>query len=190
MTAVSSLCTKGLLLKDGMVKLNGEIDNVILSYANEKGNSGVNRIIIDDKFEKQIRFTSFNFLKLNNGQLTTKESAKLLVTLESKVKKSGIFIGVGINDNFDNRLFTLFSRFQKQSFDINVGTNIIHCDVDFLVLKPGTYFVELFAGNDTQTFDYYDKFLAFDVYPQMKNNEIYPDSSQGCIVLNQKWRHE
>ncbi len=111
----------------------------------------------------------------------------MAVEIESTEIINGVFIGIGINDTNDLRLLTLFSKFHNQSFTLHPGRNYIQCEVESFYLKPGIYRVEVFVGNDYVNLDYYDKGLQFEIFPSVKTNELLPDSSQGSIMINQKW---
>jgi lipopolysaccharide transport system ATP-binding protein len=187
LSSIMSLCEKGIYLKNGEMLLHSGIYDAVKAYAADK----------DTQFSKEVKIFSDNkrawlsgFKMVNdegNDQITMKSAVTVKIEVEAIEEIKGIFIGVGINDVHETRLFTLFSRFYNRAFDLKVGQNLIICELDKLNLKPGLYKVEVFIGNDQFTLDYYNHGLQIEIFPSVSDNHLVPDSSQGSIFINQNW---
>lgn len=185
--SIATLCNRGMYLKNGELAFKGNIDEVLKTYSFDKDIVYSNRITVNSE-GKRAWLSNFYITDESGDNYIHSEGIKnVVVEVESTEIINGVFIGIGINDTNDLRLLTLFSKFHNQSFTLNPGRNYIQCEVDSFYLKPGIYRVEVFVGNDHVNLDYYDNGLQFEIFPSVKTNEILPDSSQGSIMINQKW---
>ncbi|QDA59356.1 ABC transporter ATP-binding protein [Hymenobacter jejuensis] len=186
--AIMSLCDTGIYLKNGTPVLIDTIDSIVKSYSNEQGSNFSRNIEIYSK-GKRAWLTDFKFIsadeKSNSPRMN--EPARIEVMVEAIEDIKDVFIGIGINDLNGLRVFTLFSRFYNKTYDLFQGENNILCMIDNLILKPGIYNVEIYVGNDHVKLDYYDHGLQIEIFPSGRNYSSLPDSSQGSVLVEQKW---
>ncbi|MFD0750762.1 polysaccharide ABC transporter ATP-binding protein [Mucilaginibacter calamicampi] len=186
--SVATLCNSGMYLKNGDLGFKGNIDEALKTYSIEKDINYSNKIVVISE-GKRAWLSNFYITDQAGDDYIHPEGIKnVIVEVESTERIERIFIGIGINDTNDLRLLTLFSKFSNQSFTLNPGKNLLQCEVESFYLKPGIYRVEVFVGNDYLNLDYYDRGLQFEIFPSVKTNQILPDSGQGSIMINQKWR--
>jgi len=187
LTAIASLCKKGLYLKNGELAFNGNVSDVLKAYSDDRNILQTKNVeiisqgkkawlsnfrIVDDKGDEHIHM---------NGTKTVH------IEVESTMNIENVFIGIGINDANDGRILTLFSKFYNKKFSLTPGKNHIKCDVAHFSLKPGTYKTEVFIGNDHETIDYYDNNLQFEIFVSPIDNYSLPDSTQGSVFVKQHW---
>lgn len=188
MNAVSNLCNKGVILKNGSVSYTGTASDAIEAYNKDRElNMSPDLRIIKDN--KKAWFSHFKVLN-SDGEDNIKTSMPCVfnIGIESSSDIEKVYVGIGINDINEVRQFTLFNRFYNKYFNLKKGYNEIECYLDSMPLKPGEYMVELFVGNDYETLDYYREPLMFEVLVPTNINIILPDSSQGNFVVNQQWK--
>ncbi|MFD2288822.1 ATP-binding cassette domain-containing protein [Pedobacter petrophilus] len=186
MTAVLNLCSKGVMLKNGKVSFFGNISSTIEAYHNESQTSS---LIIPRK-NKKVYITDFYLVNDQNIKTTTislHSYTKFVIKIFSKVAKQPVNVGYGIDDIYENRLFTLFSKFYGKTYSLKVGENIIECYISSMILKPNNYKIKIFVGNDFETLDYYEDGINFKVVPRENVFLELPDASQGSLVLNHYW---
>ncbi len=190
MAAVQSLCNKGMLLKNGSVSFIGSIETTTNLYNNDYYNGEMfkldNQLKSKDIWLKDIKFNC----NIDLNQIITSENLTIEFSIQSNITEKKLFVGVGINDIFNNRIFTLYSRFVNQYFQIKVGENHVECFVEKLILKPGKYTVDIFLGNDIVTHYYKENGMTIEVLPNFMNKIEYPDDSQGSIVVKQNWKYD
>jgi lipopolysaccharide transport system ATP-binding protein len=184
--SVKSICTKGMLLSKGSLNLFDTVDNIINQYSRENSDKNIGTIEIFN-LNKEAWFIDFSIRNENLETICTFEDCLITIKVESKKDIHNVFIGIGINDMLDVRLFTLFSRFSMTSYKLNPGVNVFTCKVNALPLKPGLYKVEIFVGNDHHTLDYYNHPLVFEVNHPKQYNKLLPDSSQGNFCVEEHW---
>ena len=187
LAAISTLCNKGIFLKNGQVFYNGLIEDVLNCYNQDKKVSYSREIKILAN-GKKIWLTNFSMKSKNENSLVeTFDLCYFKIGFESTISDKYIFIGIGVSDQNETRLFTLFSKYKNISFPITKGYNEVICKMESMPLKPGIYNVEIFLGTDEETLDYYSDGLQIEITNTKKSSLLLPDSSQGNIIINQNW---
>ena len=184
MSSISKLCNTGILLKKGELIEQGPVSNIINLYSQDLITSEQ----VSPNYDKKIFLKDFLSYQISdtNSNIISGEDAVLEFVIEAESKQDNVKIGIGINDSYNNRLMTPFSQHQDRSFQLNPGENRIICTINNFPLKAGDYIVEIFLGNNQETFDYYDKGLKMRVIDFYRNES--PDYSQGYFIVNQNWK--
>jgi lipopolysaccharide transport system ATP-binding protein len=187
LNAVAALCNSGIFLKNGLIKFQGDAAASIKEYNNDRENTFSKEIIIN-RGKKKAWFSDFRLTERNTESVIVGsfKPGVVKVAVESVVNYENIYIGIGINDSNEVRLFTLFSKFYGKQYNLKPGNNVFSCSLDSIPLKPGNYLVELFVGTDYETLDYYSG-LQIEIKIPEQIDFILPDSSQGSIVITQHW---
>jgi lipopolysaccharide transport system ATP-binding protein len=185
MVAIQNLCNKGILLNNGNIKSDGEIQKVLSNYLS------INQYSVLPNNSKEIFLSNLKATSKNDNYkpIITGQNAIIELEISSLIDKDGIFIGIGINDLYGNRLITPFSKHTNKSYSIKKGINKIICEILSFPLKPATYFLEIYVGTETEIYDYYDKGLTIDIEMIGNNNLTYVlDNTQGNYIINQIWK--
>lgn len=185
--SIMTLCNKGIYLRNGELLLTGNIDDVVKRYSYDRDVNYSKSVVVLS--EGKTAWLSNFVVNDTEGSDYVQLDSEILITVEVESREvlDNIQIGLGINDSNDIRIATLFSRFYQKSYTLQVGKNSIKCKVPRLGLKPGLYKVEVFIGNDHQTYDYYNMGLQFEIFPSPKVEYLLPDSSQGSMFVDQQW---
>jgi lipopolysaccharide transport system ATP-binding protein len=184
MAAVKSLCNKGILLENGGIKENNLIKETLEVY----NNSNINCSLIEPNFEKKVYLIDFYAnSKLNNFVFVYEENT-FHFKIQSNIEIDNVYIGFGINDELNNRIFTPFSMHFNKKYKLIEGENSIKCMIDKFPLKPGIYQVEIYIGDGYNIYDYYNKPLNIEVVGSDKLPfSRIPNESQGSLIYNQIW---
>jgi lipopolysaccharide transport system ATP-binding protein len=186
MAAVQNLCSKGIYLENGKIKNLGEIKDVLIQY----NSNAMNTINIVPNSHKNVYLKYFfNYDKIDNTKkITSGKDAVFEFVIESKIEIKNVIIGIGINDFLGNRLITPFSLHENKKYNLNIGENIIKCELPMFMLKPGQYFAEIHIGAKDEILDYYDKGILIEI-DNVEGGKIsfIPTKSQGYLIVNQIW---
>jgi lipopolysaccharide transport system ATP-binding protein len=154
MTAIKTLCTKGLLLKNGNLIGDGNIDAVIDLYERDQIDSS--HTAISDIFKRDgnglLRFQNIQFFNLQGKETThffVGEGIQIHVTFnttEAFFRSAKSTIDIDINDGLNNRVAWLSSSIYKQSIDADKRSIVFQ--IDKLQLTQGDYNFNLYAAND------------------------------------------
>lgn len=149
MRSVKSLCTKGILLKNGMVISTGGIDDVVNEYINSEN---IDFTEIDIKsLTKNNKEISINEVVLLNalGETTelfsNNEQIKILIKIKVKEAQRGVRAIINVCDDDESIIFS--STNQKVS-DINYteGYYTIECVLPENLLNERNYFIWFSMG--------------------------------------------
>jgi lipopolysaccharide transport system ATP-binding protein len=154
MTAIKTLCTKGLLLKNGILIGDSNIDDIIDLYERDQivaSNTAISNI---SKREGNglLRFQNIQFFDLQGKETThffVGEGIQIHVTFnttEAFFRSAKSTIDIDINDGLNNRVAWLSSSIYKQSIDADKRSIVFQ--IDKLQLTQGDYNFNLYAAND------------------------------------------
>ena len=86
------------------------------------------------------------------------------------------------------RLFTPVSSHTGITYNLDIGENVIRCEIKNFMLKPGKYYAEVSIGVKDEIFDYYDKGIIIEIENIEEGLNLYaPSNSQGNFIINQNW---
>ncbi len=183
MAAVQNLCNKAIVLDKGIIVKNATINEAISFYQKSTQITSV----ISAASHKPTYVSHIN-VSSDSGGVYTFSPTIFSVEVTSSIEVDNVLIGFGVNDITGGRLFTLFSKFTNQKYQVQKGKNHFSVDVKSLPLKPGLYTMEVYVGDGATVFDYYSKGFAFEVIaPENINHYFLPDESQGSFMINQEW---
>lgn len=188
MAAVKSLCINGIVLENGYVGYNGEIHKSVDYYfSNEKQN---NSIVIKDRKDR----IGIGKIKISNVQLTTPTiiftGSKIIIEIEYYNVDEAVEInefGVSIWNNREDKIISISSTFKNQLHDIKTKGKVL-CEIPYLPLVKGTYFLNCFVSSIFGIEDYVLNVLSFDV----EENDIFGNGKTvnpewGMIALDHNW---
>ncbi|MDN3606605.1 ABC transporter ATP-binding protein [Kaistella yonginensis] len=180
--SIAKLCSKGIFLENGLLKKSDEISEIISLYAHNTESESI--IPNNNKSIYLLDFKSYDANDIKSN-LQTNRKGILEFVINADKDVNNVNIGVGFNDDMGTRIFTPFSDHFKKSFNLTRGINTIFCEIDDFPLKAGRYSCEIYVGNQSEVFDYYDKGLNIHI----KDNYTLekPDYSQGYFIVKQNW---
>ena len=141
MTAVKNLCKTGIILKNGLINLSGDIESVINEYviANE------NNVSLDLSSDLQrdgngvVRIVDFYATNLNNEKISILLTGKDVIfnfKIISK-RKCVVDIGFSFHTSDGTMISNLYSNYQNSTIQVEEGVSIISCLVrDFSFCLP------------------------------------------------------
>lgn len=186
MAAVQSLCTKGVWLNQGKVKLIDSVGSIVGEYQR----SGTSNVEISLFRDRDMWLSDFVATATDiTRPMHSDAEGKFVISVDSKVDIGSVYIGVGVNDILGTRLFTAFSRFYGKRYNLVKGRNVFTCALERVSLKPGIYLAEIYVGDGAATaYMYYSHNLQFEVFASEQIDFMtIPDQSQGHIMVKQEW---
>lgn len=195
MTAVSHLCTKGVLLEKGMIACSGTIETAVESYQRSASESG------DEGTEIFRNRTGTGLLRFRNVAVANSQKESTLrtgdeVTIEmqlegeARTRASNVKIGVGINGAYGERLITLLNTFDPAvaSEHLLGEGSVVRCTIPALPLRPGTYYLSFYIDINHEVADATKDALKIQVHEaDFFGTGVLPSLSQGPFVVAQHW---
>lgn len=198
MTAVKSLCTRGVVMEHGTVKFNGNIDEAISFYlSSEKSDFNSNSL---DEFIKNQKDDFFILQKAFLYQDGTQDNyfytnKELLISIEYKVIKEVLGLRIGFDLVDLNSGIVIFRSFhddlEKMSIKINEGCYLISVSIPANLLKNGVFGIKLAIGIHNVRWIVHDDdlMLKFNAINIDGLNSAYADSRPGLIMPKLSWEN-
>jgi ABC-type polysaccharide/polyol phosphate transport system ATPase subunit len=170
MSVVSSLCSKGLLIKDGVVKWDGSISGAIEKYADEIELKPRHQFDPIDEIEACV--LEFVMLNLNDEPTSTflfgeQWKVKLLIKVNSTLRN--LVVSIGMVDSLNQAVRTVWIPEEK----VDEGFyEVVFIENDIL-FAAGNYklVIGLSAGN--RNFQYIDEGIYFTIQELFKDEYIH-----------------
>ncbi|MBP5771642.1 MAG: ABC transporter ATP-binding protein [Bacteroidaceae bacterium] len=196
MAAVRRLCKKGVVLANGQLHYQGEINSAIdeymmLSFAISSGTSVAN-LPRTGKCSGKIKFIGIEFLDRNNMPITPHcgQFLRIRLKLNAVEKLNGCRISLGVYDMFGSILTTFPTDVTMDSFHIEKGEHYAILDIEKLPLTVGSYRLLLWSDIYKECADYIDRIIIMNV----EQDDFYglgreiPSHVFGKVVLcEHKW---
>ena len=191
MAAVRRLCKKGIVLNNGKVYFNGEVNDAVDTYL-QVGIEKYASVPIADmprmgSCTSQIKFEGIDFLDKDNNTILPHCGCYLRIRLKIKVAQSsdGCGFSMGIYDCSGTQLMTLPTYALMDDFRMTEGIQYICCDIPKLPLTCGVYKIGLWAGIKKTKADQIDSLILLDVQDDdfFKRGRNISTGANGHVVL-------
>lgn len=187
MAAVKSLCTRGIVLENGKLSFEGQINDSINYYlANKKEIANVK--LIDRKDRVGFGKVKIIDVSIDINGIMTGSSFKVELSYESSEEKVQINeFGISIWDLRENKIISISSTFKNQLNNLQNNGKVI-CEIMKLPLVKGVYSLNCFVGSIFGLEDYIENILQFEVI----ENDIYGTGKTinpewGMIAVDHNW---
>jgi lipopolysaccharide transport system ATP-binding protein len=196
LAAVKSLCNRGIVLENGLLKYDGNVEKAMEIYSNVE-NSICTEILFNENTKRsgngKIQFLA---LKLSNqkGKNTNEFSIgdDLIMTFSIKnlqiEKKSEVGIQVKSSDGMP--IFHIMPRDSNFSLVHTEEVESFQVAITDIRLFPGIYFINLTSNNTTghEIYDFIEHSLSFTITDGGNYTVRNLPRAAGLFFLNPKWQ--
>ena len=189
LTAVEQLCTKGVLMQNGMLKMEGKVHDITSAYKqmsvdeNELRRSGT----------RVIEFMEYKMTDMHGkpiDEVFLGDSFKVSAT--SKARDQIDFCDMTLDIRNDSNEFIGHITNADDRFEIKKmakgDTMTVEVTVKNICFSPATYYISLWLGNSYGTFDYIENCIRFTI---KQGEEFiqrpYPFDKRAKTVLQSAW---
>jgi lipopolysaccharide transport system ATP-binding protein len=196
LAAVKSLCNRGILLENGNLKFDGDVDKVIEIYSDfEKSEN--NKIIFDNNTTRtgnsKIQFLSIelsNQNKKSTNEFSIGDSIIIKLDIKNLSEEKKSEFGIQIFDSNGMPIFHIMPRdsnFELLHFDEKESYQLCLSDIR---LFPGIYSVHLISANTTghEIFDLIEDAISFEIIGGGNYTSRLLPRSAGLIFMNPEWK--
>lgn len=151
MSAVQSLCTRGIVIEKGRLAFDGPTEKAVSKYITSlQSQTGVDLALrTDRKGGENFRFTSVEFLNPKSMQpynlFVSGQPTLIKIGYRAKAPIDNVGISITFTNSTREHMFTCSSQAIGVSFDVNEGEYFTYCILDKLPLKTGHYSYHLFS---------------------------------------------
>jgi lipopolysaccharide transport system ATP-binding protein len=173
MAAVRSLCTRGILLENGKVKLIGSIGEVLEEYSIKEDT--YNKVFVSKYNSKDIKpqltTISIDQNEINNNNLV------LTASFVSSIKINNPSLGIVVFNHLSNPVFGTNSRMHNKGYlEKKCKDGTMKLTIKDLPLLPGHYYISLFFGDSMTDFERYEEVLKFELKDNLNTILNTPDT--------------
>lgn len=193
MAAVKSLCTRGIVLENGGIVFDGDVDNAV-NYYLKAGSESAHRKIFEGVFDNQI--FKLHEIAINNAYKNEDEpiiededielTTKLTLLSENPER---YHVTYHLFNEMGEALFS-FSNSQE-SIVLQRGLNNLICNFPKSFLHTGQYFLSLFIVEDKRKAIFVEKdILSFTIINAQREIGVYMGKEPGSISPVFIWKTE
>ena len=158
MAAVKSLCTRGILLVDGLIKNIGDIDTILNDYQQENDYDITSEYIGNGIIYKAV-------LNSNNGVIKYKSAFELDVFFKSDLLIKNLVVGIVIKDANNVSLVGINNKHYgiNKICEEHTKEGKVSIKVNTLNILPGTYKIDVFIGDSMNDIESVSDALKFTI---------------------------
>lgn len=155
MAAVKSLCSRGIILENGITVFEGNIESSVAKYlkgnndiTNHKVWNGKSEIMNDDfeLIEIGVRGESKDYIDL----MRIDESIEFIAIVNQKNPNKRIDITLHVKDDQGNKLFSTSSCAIRNEYDLSKGYYLTRATFPANFFNWGNFFIDLYIVEDRQ----------------------------------------
>jgi lipopolysaccharide transport system ATP-binding protein len=189
MDSISNLCKNCILLKDGMLQMYSNTENVIAEYlSNENIDAkyeykGANKkLYIKSAYPSTSEFEPTNFFYFNQPII-------LVVNIinENKTINEHTILGISLMNKNKNRIFTI-EKYIYNLFENSIFVTLM-AEIPRNIIAPGTYsfLIAIHNPNVTLYDEVYDC-CRFRILDTGTDYLKYNTGNEGCIYIEPHWK--
>jgi hypothetical protein len=198
MASIRALCDRALLIKEGRVALDGDVDHVVTEYLSETSKASGTGEIRPEVARIGSGDARFTRVELNNRggapltQVYLGQPVTVVLTVDAARSISDAVLEVGISSLEGVRVTSSFSTDGEQDpFALGRGRSTVALDLD-LTLLPGHYTIDLgLHHSGARTIDFVERIFDFEVLNAAESGaDAYPTAVVRGFVRPQGHWHE
>ena len=196
MAAVRSLCTRGVLLKNGMVNYTGgivdTIDTYMVNCLDSTMQLPLKEMPREGKCTGKLRFVNIEYLNKENQPINPRcgKFLRVRLTLETAESIRDCRISLGIRNSYGSPLMTFATDLTMNNFSLDDKNHFAYLDIEKLPLTVGSYRIGLWADVQKECSDYLDNTIGMEVEDDDFFNNGRSISQHLCgkvILCDHKW---
>jgi lipopolysaccharide transport system ATP-binding protein len=192
--AIQNLCTRALLLREGVVQATGPVDQVIRLYLRQLDEGRAAGDVLAASASGGVELRAVEAVDDKEGLATVLAGRPCRIRLRIRVRDGvrGVAASIGINDDYDRRVALLYSTFTGTSFTLDRGEHSVEVLVPSLALFPGRYSLDVKLVAAGEALLWAPRVAFLDVEPSdFFGTGRFPDRAAGGVcLLAQEWSRE
>lgn len=154
MASVENICDRAMLLERGQVRHDGRVADIISKYK-EINNDVLNTTLSTRKQRTGNGLFKFNDVIFNRNEgISVGDSFIIEIIYESNLEVSDIDIAITFCRGFDDRVLVIDNKYQGEKVILKKTKGSLLISVPKMMLIPNTYTVNLWAGKESEVYDY------------------------------------
>ena len=189
MGVVSQLCKKGIMLSKGELAYGGDMKKVIENYL--RNDESKNIYNVPDSNKKN-NYISYIEVLDSKGETCTgfqfKDQINIKFNFVVKEKGMGMQIGIGLEDKFNSRVFTILKEidfFQKNG---NEYSGSVKLPAGLIAPNHYSFVVALWASDGT-IYDVISNICPVTIHDDGTELALYEGAEYGNVIIDPTWEN-
>ena len=190
MAAVKSLCTKGIVLENGMLAHNGPSEQAVSFYLKDGGSETSNINYFDKNYDTPI--FKLNSIAIKNvsrkfeDPILESETITLITDIDFKTEASRYSITYHLYNELGEAMFSLYDSNADSA--MQQGNNKLCCEIPAYFFQSGNYSLSLFVVEDKRVSIFVERdVFRFTVVDGGRDLGVYMGREPGYIRPQFKW---
>lgn len=192
MVAVEGLCQRALFLRSGRLVADGPTPEVVAQYllGLQGAGSGLRTDSRTGSGRARITAAELRGARSGTGRIFMGEEAELQVDVEAPQERKNVNVSFVVFSQLGVKLFNASTYRQGLDVTLAAGRNRWTCRLGPLMLRPGTYRIDVAVG-DQEPMDFLQDALTFEVLPaDVLGSGRLLDETGGLVYFPFQWRRE
>jgi len=193
MAAVQHLCDQAILLHQGRVENQGEVDPVISHYLQQSSSppEAQGAVLAASPCGGMeligVRFTDEAGAGISNPRLG--RGCCIELHLRAARPFRAVHASIGINDVYDRRVTVLHSRFTGEPFQLGQGRHVLRVRLPLMSLCPGRYALDVRLDSSHATLVWAPRIRFMEIEPGdfFAQGHVPETGWAGACLLHQGW---
>ena len=192
MSAVASLCSRGIVMSHGRVAFDGYVAGAVRTYLDQSAPSGERSWALADADRRHgygdlARLVSLE-LVADSPSLRFDEDLVLRIGFRALVDREGLHVGVGVEDAMGMRIVTFNSDVHGTTVDARAGEEyVVELRVPSPGLNPGRYTLSAAVGSAAQLLDFLPAAATIEVADWTEEGAMVKPQA-GVVSMPCSWR--
>jgi lipopolysaccharide transport system ATP-binding protein len=194
MAAIRSLCSHGILLKDGKKVIDGEMRECVDSYLSEISLGASNVVDLSQarrptSVDKALEIQSIR-LEGVGGRPLVRAAGPLSLELDFLIRETleDVTVGFAVMSAEGVSILECRSSHDYGALErLTPGNYRISCRLEQNILSPGVYFLSVGARCAAKRLDYVPQAMTFEVFSDETVASLWLDDVGGCVRVPSEW---
>ncbi|UPT70047.1 MAG: polysaccharide ABC transporter ATP-binding protein [Flavobacterium sp. JAD_PAG50586_2] len=190
MAAVKSLCTKGIVLENGLLAYSGPSEQAVSYYLKDGGSETSNISYFDKNYDTPIfRLNSIaikNVSRKFEDPILESETITLITDIDIKANASRYSVTYHLYNELGEAMFSLYDS--NAGSTMQEGNNKLCCEIPAYFFQSGNYSLSLFVVEDKRVSVFVERdVFRFTVVDGGRDLGVYMGREPGYIRPQFKW---
>jgi lipopolysaccharide transport system ATP-binding protein len=185
MTAVKSLCTRGIVLKNGVVDFAGNEKEAVKHYLYGEDNdvTAMNRLWDDDTAPEDngIKLKKIEIKPENNNYLDTDTAFKIVLDIENNVENKNIDCSIRVLTSDEIIVFTAGAFLSSKRDSLKAVYHIFY-EIPAFLLNAGYYKIDIIIGESQKyLLAYFSSIISFEIHNTLTGRGSNMNRAPGIV---------
>ncbi|MDF3056769.1 MAG: tagH 2 [Rariglobus sp.] len=198
MNAVQRLCTRAIVMQNGMIAADGPAHLIINGYLKQSAPTTASRDLTgNDVGRRGTGVARFTHIELRNHEgrsspeILRGEPVRISISVHATKRIPNATFGFSFVTADGVEVMGSTATDEGISHELSAGVHQFSCLVEPMILNPGRYYIRAAIFSSSEVFDHIDEMIGVDVLSAASDQAHAPGNHWvGHVYLSYNWKHE